>query len=471
MVDRERIKVYYRELKNKSVKTVELDQYCDIPTVTKVRESLLGVVSAKEFVKLISDGDGNLSRGIFFENVRDFQGMNQVNQEIYDTIRDECRSDRFCLLNNGVTIVARDLLKTGKVFRLTDFQIVNGCQTSNILYSARNLVSDAVHLPVRIIVTDDIDVISEIVYANNRQTTVLQEAFHSLTPFHKDLEEYYRACRGEDKRPLLYYERRSKQYSGQDVRPVDVITPSAQIKSFIAVFLEEPHSCDEYYGQSLSKFQGAMFVDGHSFAPYHTSALIWNLVEKKYRGGGLRGIQKRFRPHLALLIRRALGGEDLPNMLSAKKMEAYCASLRRELLHPESFEPALRSAIQSVKNAIDSEASGFRSLHQKKAFTRALCGSAQERGPNSTKSEDDSHLNEEKEYFEDPYLLSGKVERYNPKRGFGFIRSEGNNKLYFHISSVNDKPRSGEPLPGQRVYFYEEFSTPLNVARKVSRSP
>jgi len=246
LVDRDRLKVYYRELKNKSVKEIEIGQYCDIPPIKFVRESLLGVASAKAFVNLIKDEDGKLSRGIFFENVRDFQGMNNVNQEIYNTLKDVKLSDRFCILNNGVTIVARELLKRGKVFRLTDFQIVNGCQTSNILFNSKELLSDDVFLPVRIIVTDDVDLVSEIVYANNRQTVVVQEAFNSLTTFHKNLEEYYRACRGPQGKAVLYYERRSKQYSGQEVKPVDIVTPSLQIKSFIAVFLEEPHNCDEY---------------------------------------------------------------------------------------------------------------------------------------------------------------------------------------------------------------------------------
>ncbi len=68
-------------------------------------------------------------RGLFYDNVRDFQGDNPVNKEIDDTLKSDER-DLFVLLNNGITIVAESLSKTGDIFTIEDYQIVNGCQTS-----------------------------------------------------------------------------------------------------------------------------------------------------------------------------------------------------------------------------------------------------------------------------------------------------------------------------------------------------
>jgi len=53
-----------------------------------------------------------------------------VNTEIRETVIDAFRMIDFALLNNGVTIVARDVGKVGATFRLKDYQIVNGCQTA-----------------------------------------------------------------------------------------------------------------------------------------------------------------------------------------------------------------------------------------------------------------------------------------------------------------------------------------------------
>jgi hypothetical protein len=58
-------------------------------------------------------------------------------------------------------------------------------------------------------VTDDIDITNMVIKATNRQTEVKVEAFESLQPFHKQLEDFYNTFK--DIKPL-YYERRSKQY-------------------------------------------------------------------------------------------------------------------------------------------------------------------------------------------------------------------------------------------------------------------
>ncbi|WP_446719262.1 AIPR family protein, partial [Herbaspirillum sp. C7C2] len=45
----------------------------------------------------------------------------------------------FCVLNNRVTIVATSLTPAGNHFTLRDYQIVNGCQTSNVLHGSQTI--------------------------------------------------------------------------------------------------------------------------------------------------------------------------------------------------------------------------------------------------------------------------------------------------------------------------------------------
>ena len=59
-------------------------------------------------------------------------------------------------------------------------------------------------------------VTNQIIQGTNRQTEVKLEAFESLTPFQKKLEEFYLAM-ARDRPEPLYYERRSKQYEHLDV--------------------------------------------------------------------------------------------------------------------------------------------------------------------------------------------------------------------------------------------------------------
>ena len=92
------------------------------------------------------------------------------------------------------------------------FQIVNGCQTSFVLYeNRRKLIDDKnAFLIVKLISTKDKEITDSIVKATNRQTPVLNEAFETLRDFHKNLEDIYSKYPPEYR---LFYERRSKPVS------------------------------------------------------------------------------------------------------------------------------------------------------------------------------------------------------------------------------------------------------------------
>jgi len=52
-----------------------------------VKEAYLGYIPAKEFLPIITNEDGEIMRGIFESNLRDFQGLNNpVNNAIKETL-------------------------------------------------------------------------------------------------------------------------------------------------------------------------------------------------------------------------------------------------------------------------------------------------------------------------------------------------------------------------------------------------
>lgn len=58
------------------------------------------------------------------------------------------------MLNNGITIIAENVQITGTTAVLTDYQIVNGCQTSHVLYENRNLDGiEELLIPIKVIGT------------------------------------------------------------------------------------------------------------------------------------------------------------------------------------------------------------------------------------------------------------------------------------------------------------------------------
>ena len=108
----------YRELNQKITGEIKFDKHTILPTISGVQEAYIGILPCSEYLKLICDDRGDLNRRLFYDNVRDFQGSNAVNRAIEATVQDDGQSDRFALLNNGVTIVARDANKVGANFQI-----------------------------------------------------------------------------------------------------------------------------------------------------------------------------------------------------------------------------------------------------------------------------------------------------------------------------------------------------------------
>ncbi len=265
-VDAEKARLFYLELKRKVAKEIELQRYAVFPPIQGVRQAYLGVVPVGEYLKLIVDSEGNLQRSLFYENVRDYQGENPVNQEIARTVSSPTEQQKLGVLNNGITVVAKSVSQVGNTFRLQDFQIVNGCQTSHVLFRNRSSINDTVYLPIKIIEAQDLDLVNQITKATNRQTEVKIEAFESLRQFHKDLEEFYSHL-DVSNRSRLYYERRSRQYNDTEVLRHQIVTMPFQLKCFLAVFLDEPHSTHRYYGELLQSYRSRVFQDGHAHCP------------------------------------------------------------------------------------------------------------------------------------------------------------------------------------------------------------
>jgi len=116
----------FSQIENREEATFNFPRKVTIPKIRGVREAYLGVVSAREFLKLIEDSDGAIKGSVFYDNVRDFQDMNVVNQGIAETLDDPNKAILFPVLNNGVTVVAQSVRPVGEDVTVEDYQIVNG---------------------------------------------------------------------------------------------------------------------------------------------------------------------------------------------------------------------------------------------------------------------------------------------------------------------------------------------------------
>jgi hypothetical protein len=308
----------YHETRNKLSSTITFQNRITLPDIDGVKEAFLGILPFNEFLKLIQDNNESMY-SIFYDNVRDFQGDNEVNARIKSTLN-ERKFDLFCVLNNGVTLVASSLTPAGNKFTLRDYQVVNGCQTSHVLHQSKSTEGmDRVNVPVKVIVTEDEDIKNQIILATNSQTEVKPEQLASLTSFQKKLELYYDSMRGDVE---LYYERRSQQYhSTSGIKKTQVISIPIQIKTFASAFLNAPHLVSGYYGTIAKRFQGKIFESSHMHAPYYASALCYYRLEGLFRNSFIDTKYKKLRFHM-IMIARMLSMESVGiPQLNSKKIE------------------------------------------------------------------------------------------------------------------------------------------------------
>lgn len=347
-VDARLVQRLYNQAKNRLTKSVTFSGKVTLPSLPGVQESYLGFLPATEYLKLITDDSGNIVRGLFYDNVRDFQGENPVNHEIEETLQSTAQQ-LFVLLNNGVTIVADSISKTGDTFTIEDFQIVNGCQTSHVLFNNSSALTGPVQIPVKLIVSQDSDVKNKIIKATNRQTPVKTEELTALTDFQKALEDYYSAIQGDCQ---LYYERRSQQFrASTGIEKIRIVSISNQIRAFASMFLGLPHQASRYYGTLMSTIETKIFAPGHPPVAYYASALALYRFEALVRKKIIDAKYRPFKYHLLAIIRMRLVGTAMQPMTS-NKFEKYCDDLVSDLQDQKKCEAAFNESIQILDTVL-----------------------------------------------------------------------------------------------------------------------
>lgn len=321
---------------------IQFEQRTTLPDMQGILEAYLGVLAGKELVKLVTDDDGDIRKTLFFDNVRDFQGENDVNQDIDRTLQSE-EASRFCVLNNGVTVVARELKITGNKFQLKDFQVVNGCQTSHILHRNRGAL-ESVFVPFRLIVALDEEVANSITLATNNQSSVTPENLMALSGLQRRIESYFDSFRNDDSH-RIYYERRSKQWSGSaQVRGTwRVITLRNLMQSFASLYVRIPHTAARYYGDLRSRVGTDVFAETHHAAYYYSAAYAFCKLDHFFRSSQIARDMKPARYHLLAGVRTLHTGMATidPIESSEKKAEAACDSFNKLIWSDRDYLSAL----------------------------------------------------------------------------------------------------------------------------------
>lgn len=348
---------YYRNTIDVVETEIDFPDKILLPDIPEVTQSYLGFIGYEEYLKLIVGDNGEIRKSVFYDNVRDYQGENDVNNEMAETVKKE--SDKFILFNNGVTIICKKLTNLRTKCTLTDYQIVNGCQTSHVLYKNKEIIEQGLQIPIKLIETSDDETVNKIIKATNRQTQVTNEQLIALNEFHRKLEAFYSTFSGTSR---LYYERRSKQYNyGVDIEKVRIVSISNQIKSVASMFYDKPHLASRFYGRLLSSIDG-IFNDDHQLLPYYTCTYTLFRLDYLFRSKVLPAQYRKFRYFILMLIKYDLAEEKIPEM-NANKMNKLCEKILKLVNDNEQ----LINEVSKVIKLIDKHVSDISSTESTKS--------------------------------------------------------------------------------------------------------
>ncbi|OSZ42629.1 hypothetical protein BVZ31_02890 [Alcaligenes faecalis] len=263
----------FRSATNSSSAKINFPKAITMPTHEKVDEAYIGYVSASEILEISlgdpdQEGVRHINRSLFYDNVRDFNPDSEINKRIIAELESGDNAS-FVFKNNGITVVSKSIDRKSDTFTIEDYQIVNGCQTTNILAHIREK-ADGISVPLRLIGCSDIDFISSIIVGTNRQNEVKEDQFWAMRPFMKDLEEY---CASQVSDSRIFIERRDNQYREISIERTRIFKPSDLMKAAAAMFFHQPHRAARDHRGIRSEFSDRIFAEGHNVELYHAAAL------------------------------------------------------------------------------------------------------------------------------------------------------------------------------------------------------
>src|SRR6185369_12664647 len=197
------------------------------------------VVLAKlsDYVRFVSDENGELRRYLFESNVRDYMGQTFVNTAIISTLSQGKSGDEqdFWWLNNGVTILASKATVIGKDLHLENVQIVNGLQTTESVHQyikQSHQQNEDRCILVKILVTSQKELADAIILATNNQNKVDLASLHATEKIQRDIEDLLLTKN-------WFYDRRKNYYLNHGRPPSRIVSMTYMAWAIQALRLAE----------------------------------------------------------------------------------------------------------------------------------------------------------------------------------------------------------------------------------------
>jgi hypothetical protein len=341
----------YRSATTSNIADIEFPKCVTLPPHPHVKQAHIGYINSEQLLVLATkkDEEGVLQLNpiVFFDNVRDYNIESKINSSIASDIRDGDRSG-FVFKNNGVTVIARRLNRTGDRFRVEDYQIVNGCQTTNIIFRNKEVI-EGLYVPFRLIESDNEKFITGIIVGTNTQNTVKDEQFWALRPFMKNLEEFSRQQPPESR---LFIERRENQYRSESVERKRIVKPTDVMKAVAGMYLFQPHRAARNFREIRSEFDSRIFHTEHDVQLYHLAAFANYKFDFFVRNNRVPSLDRIFKYYALCAVGfEFLNGKSLID-IGFKEQQRASGNLKKFLLDEAVFLAHVQNTIVSVKKLV-----------------------------------------------------------------------------------------------------------------------
>jgi hypothetical protein len=339
----------YRAASTASEVTLDFKKSVVLPKHDSVDEGYIGYLPASELLKIVSiyyeEGEiSGINKSVFFDNIRDYNPNSKINKEICASL-EKGEHENFVYRNNGITVVAKSIDRTGNNFTIEDFQVVNGCQTSNVIFHNRESI-DGVHVPLRLIGTKDDEFIFSIISGTNKQNPVRDEQFWSLLPFMKNLEEYSRNISANKR---VFLERRENQYRSETVERARIVQMQPFFKAVTASLLGSPHRAARNYKAEIGDNVEKLFSENEDVRPAYAAAFLHYRLEFMWRNQKIAAGTKIYRFYIMDAVARQVLGDRSFLKLSTKEKVKFAD----EVVKLASDEDRVAALVASVQRALD----------------------------------------------------------------------------------------------------------------------
>ncbi len=197
---------------------------------------VLAPLKGNELVSL----DGISTGELFAWNVRGTLGRTKVNKDIGRSIEDQNEHKNFLLFHNGLTILCQSLEVEDDKIGISDYSVVNGCQSLTSLFDHRNKITDDLRILTRLIeLPPEHELAEKITHHSNNQNPINARDLQSNSAIQRRLQnEFDQNYTGE----IFYRIKRGEQEDQKQIIDNDIAG-----RLLLAFDLKQPWTCHQSY--------------------------------------------------------------------------------------------------------------------------------------------------------------------------------------------------------------------------------